>query len=651
MRYRPEIDGLRTVAVLPVILFHAGLPYVTGGFIGVDIFFVISGYLITTILLDDIDAGRFSIRRFYERRMRRIFPALFVVALATSIAGWAWLMPADLRDTGKSLIGVALFMSNYVFWRDLGYFHTGADLRPLLHTWSLAVEEQYYVVMPLLLAVLARFAWQGRFAVVAGLFALSLAACLISQPIWPDLTFYSIHTRAWELLAGSLCAMALRRHEFAGSQPLSMLGLGLIVAGFLVIDETMPFPSVWALMPVLGTGLIILFARPQTLVARFLSLRLMVGIGLISYSVYLWHQPILAFARLSALHTISTSVLAVVVMTSLPLGYLSWRFVEAPFRRGTFARSLGPRGVLGMVAAGTAVMLAAALTFYVTNGLPGRVTGTGARFADLHLEEQLAVNLGLDQNCIRGFTLDDRCATGPNPEVLVWGDSYAMHIVRAVAASLAPGEALRQMTSSSCTPVWGLTMVSSAAATNACRAFNDRVMDWLATAPGIRTVVMSSPFSAIVTPSLQVDDAAGNRMDATMARGIEAMRATVTRLHELGLGVVIVSPPPNPGWNIGRCLGLSTLAGLGLGQCDFGRDALSDPIELAYTLLRGVEDLAPVVWLDAAICPDGHCLGSTDGIFVYRDRGHLSLEGTRWLGRNATFRADLQAALARPVTP
>lgn len=290
MKYRPEIDGLRAVAVLPVILFHAGLGLFAGGFVGVDVFFVISGYLITTILLTEIEEDRFSLWTFYERRARRILPALFVVLLACLPFAWVWMLPEQLEAFGKSLVAVMLFGSNILFWRETGYFAPAAEEKPLLHTWSLAVEEQYYLVVPLILMVgLRRFGRNPTFWGLVILSLVSLALCEIGRRSHPSAAFYLAPTRAWELLAGSLCAF-IQRHDGRQrrSQVLSGLGLGLICASVLAFDGQTPFPSLYALVPVLGTVLIILFATADTLAGRILTLRGFVGIGLISYSAYLW---------------------------------------------------------------------------------------------------------------------------------------------------------------------------------------------------------------------------------------------------------------------------------------------------------------------------------------------------------------------------
>ena len=333
VKYRAEIDGLRALAVVPVILFHAGFELFSGGFVGVDVFFVISGYLITTILIEDIENKRFSIIDFYERRARRILPALSFVMIFCVPFAWILLSDASLNKFGNGLIGVSLFLSNVVFWRQQGYFDESAELNPILHTWSLAVEEQYYVLFPIFLVLAWRFGKNRVFWMIVVMSAISL---LLSEWGWrnqPTANFYLAPTRAWELFAGSLAAFIVQKQGVKKNNFLALLGLAAIIFSIFVYDENTPFPSVYALMPVLGVVLLVLYAEKETLVAKFLSLKVFVGIGLISYSAYLWHQPVFAFFRIYtnqiSLHWLLALVL--IIITFL-LSYVSWRLVEKPFR-------------------------------------------------------------------------------------------------------------------------------------------------------------------------------------------------------------------------------------------------------------------------------------------------------------------------------
>ena len=333
MKYRPEIDGLRGLAVLSVILFHAGFELFSGGFVGVDVFFVISGYLITTILIEDIENQRFNLVNFYERRARRILPALFFVMIVCIPFVWLWMLPSQIKDFSESLVAVSLFASNILFWRESDYFGASAEEKPLLHTWSLAVEEQYYVLFPIFLILVWRFGKNRVFWMIVVMAAISL---LISEWGWRNkaiANFYLAPTRAWELFAGSIAAFIVQKKGVQKKNSLALLGLSAIFVSIFVYDESTPFPSVYALVPVLGVVLFVLFAEKETLAARFLSNKAMVGIGLISYSAYLWHQPLLAFTRIRFGELQSILIMVMLSFCSLFLGYLSWKYIEIPFRK------------------------------------------------------------------------------------------------------------------------------------------------------------------------------------------------------------------------------------------------------------------------------------------------------------------------------
>ena len=334
--YRPEIDGLRSLAVLPVIFFHAGFELFEGGFVGVDIFFVISGYLITSIILEDLNNGKFSIAKFYERRARRILPALFFVMVVSSLFAWFWLTPPDLKNFGQSLVATATFSSNFLFWLESGYFDATSELKPLLHTWSLAVEEQFYIVVPFLLWAIFHRKFNKIMLFLAILFFAGLLFSEWSSSNYPDFSFYLLPARSWELLIGVIAAFYIRQHGYFGSlllnQLLSLVGLFAIIYSIAMFDDNIIFPGSYALVPTVGTVLIVLSAVPETLVHRFLIFRPLVFLGLISYSSYLWHQPILAFSHQMIIGDPVTAVLISLCLLSVIFGYLSWRYIERPFR-------------------------------------------------------------------------------------------------------------------------------------------------------------------------------------------------------------------------------------------------------------------------------------------------------------------------------
>lgn len=399
MKYRREIDGLRAVAVLPVILFHAGFGLFSGGYVGVDVFFVISGYLITSILISDLEQGNFSISRFYERRARRILPALFFVMLACLPFAYMWMLPSQLEDFAESIVAVVFFGSNILFWRESGYFADATELKPLLHTWSLAVEEQYYLVFPIFLLLVWRF---GRNKVFWSVVVIAAMSLLLAEWAWrnaPSANFYLALTRAWELLAGSICAFITVGRNFKSNDALSAIGFVAIGFSIFVFDKNTPFPSVYALIPVVGTVLIILFGRHGTWVAKLLSMRAFVGIGLISYSAYLWHQPLFAFARLRSLTELSHVLMATLAVAALFLAWATWYWVEQPFRKREKPVLATQRSVF--VASG------AVGAIFATVGMIGFLSaGNIFRYSDEKMEEwgnltDLRRPLG---ECISGFS-------------------------------------------------------------------------------------------------------------------------------------------------------------------------------------------------------------------------------------------------------
>ncbi len=431
MKYRPEIDGLRTIAVLPVILFHAGFGFASGGYVGVDVFFVISGYLITTILLGDIEQGRFSLLRFYERRARRILPALFVVMAACFALGWVWMIQSQFLDLAEAMAATTLFISNILYWTQTGYFAAAAEENPLLHTWSLAVEEQYYLLFPPLLALLM---WAGRRVALLAI-ALTALASLALAFVWDapqSSKFFLTHFRIWELLAGSLCAFALMGRGPWKNDALAALGLVLIATSLVLMDGGTPFPH-FALPPVLGTVLIVLFAAPGTWTARLLSLRAMVGIGLISFSAYLWHQPLFAFARIRAVFAPDPWLMAGLALLSLLLAWSTWALVEQPFR-GKTPRALPKRWqVFTASGAGMALILGATLYVGETKGVPGRavVAQIVPPLMDASVERARTWEV-LRRETPARFDLDQFDPNGAPVRLLILGDSHSKGLFNAI---------------------------------------------------------------------------------------------------------------------------------------------------------------------------------------------------------------------------
>ena len=477
MKYRPEIDGLRALAIIPVILFHAGFVLFGGGFVGVDVFFVISGYLITTILIEDLENKRFSILNFYERRVRRILPALFVVMLVTVALAWMWMIPSQMAQFSRSVLSTSLFFSNVLFWHETGYFKTPGQEKPLLHTWSLAVEEQYYVLFPIFLFLMWRFRKERVFWMIVVLASISLA---LSEWGWrhkPVANFYLAPTRAWEIFAGSIAAFIVQKRGVKANNFMSMLGLAAILFAIFAYDKHVPFPSVYALVPVVGVVLLVLYADKETLAAKILSTRVLVGIGLISYSAYLWHQPLFVFARLRAVHGASASLFIFLSLASLVLGYLSWKYVERPFRNRAF---LSKPQLFSMAAVGTLAFVAFGHYGYEGRGYPSRLNKAEAKFLDYFENSAPKWRYFARTNMVRLYRnacnfynspanrygantlvprkIDPSCVTvkSPNAKTLfLWGDSYAMSLNYGFTENLKKDWEILQVASSGCAPTIG----------------------------------------------------------------------------------------------------------------------------------------------------------------------------------------------------
>ena len=489
MKYRREVDGLRALAVIPVILFHAGLESFNGGFVGVDVFFVISGYLITTIIIRELDAKRFSIVAFYERRARRILPALFAVMFACVPFAWLWLRPSDMEDFSQSLIAVSLFASNILFWSESGYFGAAVELKPLLHTWSLALEEQFYVFFPLFLMV----AWRiGRKWLVVLLSAVALVSLTIAH--WgalnkPLATFFLLPTRGWELAIGSLIAFYLDRKNRQDARPLSnqllsASGLALIVYSIVTFDHETPFPSLYALAPTVGTALIILFGWPHTYVGKLLGHRVLVGIGLISYSAYLWHQPLFAFARHRSLLEPEWPVFATLSALTLVLAALSWRFVKRPFRKkGGFSR----KSIFSFAAVGSGVAIGIGVAGSATAGFKNQRTTVAQRKTLTTLlpspKREQCHTRGIDYKKPNAACTYHKGRTN----WAIFGDSHAVELAYGLANKLKKRSvALKHHSFSNCTPAFQTTST-----TKGCAAWTRETVDSIIQTADIEYVVVT----------------------------------------------------------------------------------------------------------------------------------------------------------------
>ncbi|WP_438846393.1 acyltransferase family protein [Asticcacaulis taihuensis] len=471
---RADIQGLRGIAVLAVVLFHISHAALPGGFAGVDIFFVISGYLITQILLRDMEAGAFRLRDFYQRRVRRLFPALFAVLAFTLVAGLIILPPKLLSELVYSQFFTTLFLSNFAFARLADYFDASASLKPLLHTWSLGVEEQFYLVFPLLLLALRRFARRFLWGIIAGLAVVSLVAAQIT--IRPEAAFYLPTTRAFELLIGALTVWAQGRFILGDKikRLLSVLGIFLLVASLIFLNDLVPFPGLWALPPCLGAALLLLTADGWG--NKLISAPPLVWTGDLSYSLYLWHWPLLVFARL--VFGEALWIMLPVVILAFVFAVLSRRYIEQPFLEKR------PRHVWLLAGGVMALSIVSALLVFGARGLPQRFNAAErAAFAAADDFSPDRKRCHIAQNARRDYR--DTCVLGGHaPSVAVWGDSEGVELAKALADQ---GEGVRQITASACPPSVDYTIAYN----RACRDHNADMLLHLKSDPNIRTVILA----------------------------------------------------------------------------------------------------------------------------------------------------------------
>lgn len=657
--YRADIDGLRAVAVLSVLLYHVGSGFFSGGYVGVDIFFVISGYLITTIIVREVDAGAFSIARFYERRARRILPALTAVVLATLVAGGFLLTPSRFKELGESAVATALFSSNVLFHLTSGYFDGPAEAKPLLHTWSLAVEEQYYIFFPLLLLLIARCGARRYFTWLLGLGALSFLACVVITRIDASAAFYLIPTRAWELFIGSVLSLGVFPVPAARStrEISSVLGAALIVWAVCLYTSETVFPGIAAALPTLGSALIIYAGTGgSSIVSRILCLRPLVFVGLVSYSLYLWHWPVIVFAKLYLIEPPDAVERALIVMASLALAVLSWRWVEAPFRTKKVLARTGP--MLGAAGATLTVLLCSGLALWMSGGLPHRASTRVVGDADPSWDHWGACEDALDR---RG-SLRDLCDLGASrdePSFVLWGDSHARALAAGVSLSAA-GHGVRGkfIASPACPPLLGVDRPGR----TSCSQFNQSVLRMLSRAPEIKTVVLGARWALsaegkryahesgtdVTLVDLEAADTARLPNYVVFETGLAR---TIDALHRLGKQVVLVGTIPEVGYDVPSAYMVAQVT---------GRDAnaIVSPALADYrvrtrhvaAVFARVARRTPVSFVDPSryLCTS-RCLVVRAGRPMYRDDDHLSTYGSYFLSPafDEVF-ARLAVALGKP---
>lgn len=628
MQHRPEIDGLRAVAVLPVILFHAGFSQFSGGYIGVDVFFVISGYLITSILLDELSAGTFSLGRFYERRARRILPALFAVLLACLPFAYALMLPSQLADFSASMVTTLLALSNFFFLSQIDYFAPSSDLHPLLHTWTLAIEEQYYLLFPLLLLAARRLKRRTTGLIVA---VLVLSSFAFAEWAWREnaaRSFFFTLSRFWEIGAGSLCAFLATGKPQRSNGLVAAAGLAMIAVSVFAFDTETPFPSAYTLLPLTGTALVILFGAADTRVGRLLSLRAFTGLGLISYSAYLWHQPLFAFARLNSFTEPPQALMAALTLATIGLAWITWRYVERPFRARPTPMLATRRSVFAASALAGAVFMAIGFAGYLAKGFEGRLDPIQR---DMLVQARpISFACPNRQRCALG-------ATGAKPSGLAFiGDShmgrYAYHLDKVLRGKGLGATVLAQ--------AWCAPLVSwQAESTGRCggddgRNFNAEFSAILNDAD-IHTIVLAAEWANYTTGrrhgsnttvfDFTADTDRNTRADRNPAEFAKAFAATIALAESLGKSVIVVSPVPEYDFDV-PVVALR-LAAPGTDRSSFAQsrqhyDDRNADVFAAFAAQRGTFGLVDV-W--PLLCAADTCLPfDENGYPLYNDSNHLS---------------------------
>jgi peptidoglycan/LPS O-acetylase OafA/YrhL len=638
MIYRPEIDGLRAIAVIAIVLFHTEIDAFNKAFIGVDVFFVISGYLITALIVEKQKNGVFTLFGFYHRRVRRLFPALLLLMLVCIPFAYAWMFAVQFKDFSQSLVAATLFTSNILFWLESQYyFAASSSLKPLLHTWSLAVEEQFYFLYPLLLLPTLRFG--RRYAVFLITLMTVLSACYAEFLLGVDRVsqYYLPQARIWLFGVGALIYFTMRDHDFSShcfSGGIAQIGVLLFLLPIVLTSNNIFFePKIgvlsWTSISIAGVALIIAFASNKNLVGKMLSARLLVGVGLISYSVYLWHYPIFALARIR-LFDISVAMYGALIALALLLSYLSWRWVETPFRD---AKRIGNNLLYIIIASASAIILSAG--FYGVWS-EGEVVGM-----DSKIDQSLHDNYGLARNCTPSNGKSS-CQTDDEPEIVVWGDSFAMHIVDALIESN-PNVSLIQFTSSACSPVpissrIEVTNLQFQQRTRDCKQFNQEVAASLDEMKSLKYAVISSRFSNhfarfhFQSSTTTASEKAKEEL-SLLTELLSSFEIVLDTLTKKGITTVIISEPARPPRVNIICAASGVKFDRDTKRCNFLLSHTSDAQASARKLLIEISRHHKVIWLDELICQQDECFTVLEETPIYTNGGHLSRQGAALIGK------------------
>lgn len=646
--YREDISGMRAIAVLSVIVFHAWPSALPGGFVGVDVFFVISGYLISLVIFTAQEQGRFSLREFYFHRVRRIFPALAVVLSSLLIIGWFVLLADEYKLLGRHTAAGALFAANFAFWREAGYFDIQSELKPLLHLWSLGIEEQYYLIWPLLLMLF----WKRKSLMLISMVALALVS--FSGNLWlvrghESAVFYFPFTRAWELIAGGILAwiiynkkLSQERIDCSGwSGFLSLIGISLLGASVFLVNQSQPFPGWRAAMPVLGT-LLLLAAGPSAVINRYvLSNRSMVAIGLISYPLYLWHWPLLSGARILDARAPATGVAAGAVLIAVVLATLTYHWIEKPVRR------MSAYAYVPLLSGAMMAITIAGMAVLAQNGFPGRMQNYQEKVS------QIRWALEADPACKAAIAVQSRYCRiiDPTrvPTVAIIGDSHANRLFDGLAPRFAEHQGnLLQLGEGGCLPFWHLGGGAAGDADTCSKPVDDQ-LDFVLADSNIRTVILTGRGPLYISglgfgeiekntrtflrDSISPSDASYRELY------LQAMRNTVSRFLKSGKKVVFIIDNPELGFDPLSCVKLRPVQLFAKlrDPCAVPRsqvDARNE--EYLSTVAQVAAEFPELIVVDPkrVLCDAEYCSAMKDGELLYMDGDHLNRAGTQLVAQN-----------------
>ncbi|CNI08093.1 acyltransferase family protein [Yersinia intermedia] len=674
-KYRPDIDGLRAIAVLSVVAFHAFPDWMKGGFIGVDIFFVISGFLISTIIFENLDIGTFSFSEFYARRIRRIFPGLLLVLIASFVFGWFALLADEYKQLGKHIAAGAGFISNLVLWSEAGYFDNSAEVKPLLHLWSLGIEEQFYIIWPLVLW----FAWKKKFNFITLTIVVALASFALNiKGIKNDplATFYSPQTRFWELLSGSILAWCTlyKKNSFAKyklkiggwfskvanresveangrtlSNAFSVVGCLFLVFGFLQITKDVSFPGAWAVIPVLGAVLIIMAGPKAWINRKILSNKIIVWFGLMSFPLYLWHWPLLVFPRLIIGEEIPLGFRLVMIAVAIFLAWLTFKFIEAYFRHGnnSFLK-------VTTLLVCSAIMGMAGFYVYRANGLPARPAIQS--FAQFGWGDDTR-----DALCIKKYGRAEFCRLSKDakPTVVIIGDSISWQLYFGLAKETSgTGDTVLSLGQGGCAGFLGFSQRDDF---KDCGFVTQKSLNAALNENSVKTVVFSAYPRYFNGSEMTINFG----LDSTTNKKIESEKEfleyvdksfsnVILSLLAKGKQVVFVKNNPAISFDPKSCIGRPFRAAE-RASCSESRVTFDNSDKKYSELIDSILTKFPKVKvfdLSKMLCDSESCYAMRDGKILYRDILHLSIDGSEYVGSSLydLINADTGNSGVKPLT-